>query len=71
MSEGRRWSWIPQSRAQCLMWLALGVLLLIRPIWKLAADGQFGVFDGIAVVAAALVVVLSVVGLVSPRLRRW
>ena len=69
MQAGRRWSFIPQTKALCVIWIVVGALLLSRPIWKLADTGTVGVFDVIAAIAAAALIVCSVVGLVSPRLR--
>ena len=70
MSEQRRWSMIPQSRALCLLWLLVGAALVTRVVIKLvSADGNIGAFDIISIVCAGIVVVCSAIGLASPRLR--
>jgi hypothetical protein len=69
MREERRWSLIPRSRAQCLVWGVVGVLLLARTIWTMTDGTGYGVLDIVAAVLAGVVIICSVLGLVVPRLR--
>jgi hypothetical protein len=70
MRDGRRWSFIPGTRASCLLSLLAGVLLLGQAIWMLSThEGAAPPLQIVVAVLAAVLIVLAVTGLVSPRLR--
>ena len=70
MPAERRWSLIPRSRAQCVIWAVIGALLLGRTIWVMVTDsGSGGILNVVSAVLAVVVVVTSLLGLIVPRLR--
>ncbi|GAA5171314.1 MULTISPECIES: hypothetical protein [Amycolatopsis] len=70
MTDRTRLHWVPATAARCWLSLFAGVVLLGSSIWMLSTgDERLPVFSVVAAVAAALLVIIAVVGLVSPRLR--
>lgn len=61
---------IPPTPAFCLLNLVVGVLLIATSWWALAtANVRIPVLEVVVIVAAAGMVVCSIIGLASPRLR--
>ncbi|MGA5302181.1 hypothetical protein ACPCHT_19795 [Nucisporomicrobium flavum] len=68
MSE-HRVTFIPRSRPMSVLYLVLGSVLVVTTGLQLANDGA-AVLPVVALVAALALVVVAVIGLVSPPRRR-
>jgi uncharacterized membrane protein YesL len=71
MSTRSNWRVVPGSATLCWVFLLAGGILLANSIWRMATDGV-AVLSVVASVMAALLMIVAVVGLVSPEKRgRW
>ena len=69
MRSQRRWTFVPQSTAACVLLLVVGIALVTYNLWQMAEAGEAAILPVIAVVLGVVTVVASAAGLVSPRLR--
>lgn len=69
MSTNSNWRVVPRTATACWLGLVAGVLLLATLVWRMATEGA-AVLSVVATVAAALLVVVAVIGLVTPERRR-
>ncbi|MFG1648049.1 hypothetical protein ACGFMK_47825 [Amycolatopsis sp. NPDC049252] len=67
--SGRRLHFVPETKGWCALYLVVGLLLTVSPIWQMVHAGEVAVFPAIAVVAGLALAVTAVIGLAAPRLR--
>jgi high-affinity Fe2+/Pb2+ permease len=68
MSTNSNWRVVPKTATACWLGLVAGVLLLAGLVWRMATEGP-AILSVVAAVAAALLVVVAVIGLVTPDKR--
>jgi hypothetical protein len=71
VSTNNNWRVVPRNATMCWIFLVVGALLLANSVWRMSVDGV-AILSVVGGVLAALLMVASVIGLVSPEKRgRW
>lgn len=70
-TESSRWRFVPRSRALCIFYLILGLVISGQAIVTfLTGSPRMPALEFVAAFVGALLAVVAVVGLIFPRLRR-
>jgi uncharacterized membrane protein len=68
VSTNSNWRVVPRTTTACWIALVAGVLLLASVVWQMVDDGV-ALLPVVSAVAAALLVLVAVIGLVTPGSR--